>query len=459
MRICSTCPEGTIMEEELICAVCAEGYGAGSREPVVLPHCGHTFCRLCLFNVENTGRLDCPTCRKSHTGTAVGKLPINFALLSLSETRRRTESSVCSVHGSPAELWCQDCQEALCAHCILEGHLTDGHDVKAAKVVVEEKKQGIRNQGNRLYIHLNEGKKKLLEEMRDWLVQLSKTCEDSRNLSNSTQNLDKILEDTEHSCTMKNVLQCEELVESLHLEIMEKPILKTADATSVVRGEAERLQFDSLQWPLKVCALATDGRRSKIRYEYKRLHMYALSEQKEDAHFIIQFSAMQLLIPDENPEIFMDLATTSRHLGRVYISLWGYLRRAQHFLALCTGTLGPSYRGSKFNNVMDKNGPGENIFCRNYMYKHRPCSKGLMDNLEWDGEHERIEQEGFVSAWSGGKSEAEAYFGICTREKQNKKVACPFGKVIRGLEIVREAVRHEPVTDVTITDAGVVIPH
>lgn len=82
------------MEEEVTCIVCSELYTRGSREPVVLPLCGHTFCRPCLCNLENTGRLSCPTCRQTYVGPPIDQLPTVFALLSLSEHFKKSEVCV-----------------------------------------------------------------------------------------------------------------------------------------------------------------------------------------------------------------------------------------------------------------------------------------------------------------------------------------------------------------------------
>lgn len=83
------------MECELFCGVCREVYEAGEREPVVLPSCGHAFCRSCLTKLEEDGDkmgsyLSCPTCRTSHKSPSVRALPPVFALLHLSESYKKS---------------------------------------------------------------------------------------------------------------------------------------------------------------------------------------------------------------------------------------------------------------------------------------------------------------------------------------------------------------------------------
>ncbi|KAK4300796.1 hypothetical protein Pmani_027030 [Petrolisthes manimaculis] len=59
-------------------------------------------------------------------------------------------------------------------------------------------------------------------------------------------------------------------------------------------------------------------------------------------------SVVSALVPLESPLVFLDLQDGEESLGRVYITLQINLRRAQQFLSLCLGDLGPSYQGSCF---------------------------------------------------------------------------------------------------------------
>nr|XP_027221182.1 polycomb group RING finger protein 3-like [Penaeus vannamei] len=68
------------------CTICDEAYDLEDKEPVALPACGHTFCRLCLVRMKReNAELRCPTCRAAHRGDHPLDLPRNFALLSCIE--------------------------------------------------------------------------------------------------------------------------------------------------------------------------------------------------------------------------------------------------------------------------------------------------------------------------------------------------------------------------------------
>lgn len=60
------------------CTVCRRDYNARRRLPLILPSCGHTFCRLCLLELEEEkGRFRCPSCDKVHTRPSVRNLEVN----------------------------------------------------------------------------------------------------------------------------------------------------------------------------------------------------------------------------------------------------------------------------------------------------------------------------------------------------------------------------------------------
>ncbi|CAL4136622.1 unnamed protein product, partial [Meganyctiphanes norvegica] len=62
------------------CPICFDTYSSVGREPVMLPRCGHTLCRVCLVSIPTTS---CPICRTVHFGTPLNLLPTNFIVLNL----------------------------------------------------------------------------------------------------------------------------------------------------------------------------------------------------------------------------------------------------------------------------------------------------------------------------------------------------------------------------------------
>lgn len=154
------------------------------------------------------------------------------------------------------------------------------------------------------------------------------------------------------------------------------------------------------------------------------------------------------------------MGTEEQLLGRVYIRLWGHLRRAHHFLALCMGTHGPSYRGSKFHGIAKRGCNGETLAGGKYLTDDGgSCVQGLIEGLEWGGPHIREKTAGLVVAASEGKPEQDALFHICTRDHPGRKFACAFGEVCAGMEVVHKAVALYPSHAINVLDCGLVLPY
>ncbi|XP_063595985.1 histone-lysine N-methyltransferase 2D-like [Penaeus indicus] len=132
------------LDGALTCSVCFESYGEGERKPLMLPSCGHTFCKQCVHGIiasENKGQFQCPTCRRSQPVLSLDDLPVNYSLLevaSLSPTtppeegfKEKTlkEEERCPDHGSRLAFWCSSCESATCGECLFESHPRPDHDV------------------------------------------------------------------------------------------------------------------------------------------------------------------------------------------------------------------------------------------------------------------------------------------------------------------------------------------
>ncbi|XP_047498899.1 uncharacterized protein LOC125045589 [Penaeus chinensis] len=76
------------------CSLCWELFAAGIQDPLILPKCGHTFCRQCLCKLESKGTWHCPLCRCPYRGTSISELPVNFVALSVISTLKRSDRKI-----------------------------------------------------------------------------------------------------------------------------------------------------------------------------------------------------------------------------------------------------------------------------------------------------------------------------------------------------------------------------
>ncbi|XP_063588387.1 uncharacterized protein LOC134765632 [Penaeus indicus] len=549
------------MEQDLTCGVCSELYSEGQREPVLLPNCGHCFCRPCLLSLEKNGCLECPFCRRLNDSVPVLQLPVVFALLGLSKYFRRSKHGPCGVHGSVLEFWCRRCQSGLCGRCLFEGH--DQRYVVQMEVIIEEKKSLAQRRGLQKLGRINAKKAEAMGRVTEGLFRLAAVCLEAEALSAAERVTKQAMDGAQNALDVDSVLQCLQRLEQRHEGRDDSPSASGSPCkASVLQGKEEQEKLEKVEHgsttarrgirrlhrnsrsislddrrglnniiicdrhrmlsdgqdqrteadkcnrslnrtsstpaneevippdpdsapeegggttsssppvavsetaadtptrSLRCFALSDDGRQARLRWEGGRLHMYALSSRCDDPQLTLQLSVVECIL-QESPEVFLDLCAEGRRLGRIYIRLWGHLRRARHFLALCLGSLGPSFRGSKFSKVESKDKAGECLRVSHYMSAEGAMSAmGLMEGLEWGGDHCLPKRAGLVVAASGGKPEYDGCFDICTRDHPAKKFSCPFGEVAggaEGMEVVREAARHEPVTEVSISEVGVVL--
>lgn len=100
------------------CPICFNEYNAISNFPMILPSCGHTVCKVCLEKIaEERTVIKCPVCRAMNFKD-VYSLPVNYALLDISENKEHRE--MCLKHKLEIVAYCKDEDTLLCGACIFE---------------------------------------------------------------------------------------------------------------------------------------------------------------------------------------------------------------------------------------------------------------------------------------------------------------------------------------------------
>ncbi|KAL7986430.1 hypothetical protein Chor_011596 [Crotalus horridus] len=148
--------------EEATCSMCLEYF----QDPVLIPACGHNFCRGCLTRSWGTSESEasCPQCRQTFGPRNV--LP-NRQLARLVEMARRCGGpwgedggSFCPKHREPLKLFCKHHETLICVVCNLS-HEHRGHWVIPAEEAFQEYQD-----------HIEKEKKNVVAEFRElqlWL--------------------------------------------------------------------------------------------------------------------------------------------------------------------------------------------------------------------------------------------------------------------------------------------------
>ena len=140
------------VRDQVTCGICLEPY----KQPKQLKCC-HVFCEQCLQSLVDEGHtghsLSCPNCRQD-TPIQVGGVPgLQSAfyldtLLEIQDVLKKIPlSDHCPKHpGKVAELYCDQCDQLICDHCLVAGHRDHQYDLlshsfaKQEKVIVESLK-------------------------------------------------------------------------------------------------------------------------------------------------------------------------------------------------------------------------------------------------------------------------------------------------------------------------------
>ncbi|XP_069163397.1 peptidyl-prolyl cis-trans isomerase-like [Procambarus clarkii] len=202
-----------------------------------------------------------------------------------------------------------------------------------------------------------------------------------------------------------------------------------------------------------------DGRRSaRITLQDGQLYLHPLLRQPTPAHtHTLQESEVMGVLEPSCTLAFLDLGWAGSTRGRVTIQLTPDTPLARQFVLLCTGQRGHTYRNTKLLQVWDKGEPGECVRGGDYESNDGRGGAPLLPDLQ--GQYRGSGQAGAVGAWYEPGDPTSAQFIIITRDNQDgDQWSDVFGDVVSGLDVVRAAVNHSDITEVTVVDCGVVLP-
>uniref|UniRef100_A0A670HZI6 Tripartite motif containing 39 n=1 Tax=Podarcis muralis TaxID=64176 RepID=A0A670HZI6_PODMU len=134
--------------EEATCSICLECF----RDPVIIPECGHNFCRACLIQCweKSEGEASCPLCREiiQHR-TLIPNRPLANVVEILGAEKvslpggkgAEGKGRVCEKHQEPLKLFCKEEEAPICVVChVSKEH--KGHEVIPLEEALQEYKVG-----------------------------------------------------------------------------------------------------------------------------------------------------------------------------------------------------------------------------------------------------------------------------------------------------------------------------
>lgn len=159
--------------------------------------------------------------------------------------------------------------------------------------------------------------------------------------------------------------------------------------------------------------------------------------------------------------MFFDVTVRGSYQGRVYIVLLDNEGRTRQFKALCTGSLGPSYLGTRFLEVLQKGRPGEQVWGGDYEQNDGTGGSAL-PGMDRGRRNNQDVVAGLVAGFyfSGyGVDHNPSQFGIYTRDMPGYVEMSSIGTVIGGMDVVTSIVNLEDTREAFISDCGLLLSH
>ncbi|XP_069936277.1 peptidyl-prolyl cis-trans isomerase-like isoform X1 [Cherax quadricarinatus] len=210
-----------------------------------------------------------------------------------------------------------------------------------------------------------------------------------------------------------------------------------------------------------------DLRYSRITLQDGQLYLHVLQHQPSPpthAHTIQLVMFVEVMEVMEEMElsssrVFLDLTWPGSTRGRLHIQLNTDTSLARQFMLLCTGQhpSGSSFLNTKLLEVTKKGEPGECVRGGDYQYNNGRGGQPLLAHQRYQ-KYQESGSAGAVWSWSVPWRSYSAQFVISTRDRTDRdKWSNVFGEVVSGLDVVRAAVNHSDITEVTVVDCGVVL--
>ncbi|XP_042868337.1 RING finger protein 207-like [Penaeus japonicus] len=462
----------SLMESALVCGICLSEFDATLRRPLILPKCGHTYCRICVKNLAAHGEVTCPSCRclyqgcrprspsyqfqcsvfsqlDSHFQCGSRNLPIDADISPPPPSFQYTESrdTDCKAHGVRLAFWCKTCETAACGECLFEQHPRPDHNTCRIQEVVKQIKDLAEKLSQEscvdIVVRLGEAIRGTLGYLSD-LQEAAHLLQETARVNLSAMAAQDLLSITSVYETAKSVRQ--------RVSALDRSQDQRDNSTALASSKAASTRP-------AILALSDNGSLARVQVEEKGIHLYSLRPPSTAYSVAIKLNVLTACVSKESPTVFLDISAGERRLGRIYIILEGKMRRAQQFMSLCLGNLGFSYRNTRFDGLSERGQPGEYIRGGDYQGRGGHGGEALMDNLEWGGTWVKPKAAGQVCG-VGGEEQRKfgSLFAICLKDNPEDTFKCPFGVVTEGLQVLEVASRHDPFNVVHINDCGVMIP-
>ncbi|XP_047474466.1 uncharacterized protein LOC125028903 [Penaeus chinensis] len=497
----------------LNCSVCEERFS--DECPPKNLGCGHSLCSKCVTEVLARDR-KCPECRHFFMSSNTSDFVVNYPLLRMARILAATSLGLhadinlntsnpasapqpnageCPAHGSRMFFRCMRCSVWVCRDCVVVDHpdpprglcrilaISDALEEmkKSHKVLVNAKvkachkaKESLENKvcdlqaaqnqqrdtANRfrsllveINANLKELKSKKMEVLKkiseiDSMVEAVKQTGESVEQAATIDEYTAAIEDTDASLAALDKYIAEDTQEIPALLSM--PVLSSQTLVGLLDAGTSIFATSEKEG---------QPRWARLTRQDDRLHLHALRDGLPRAGcFTLPYDVIRQLVPRDSPSIFMDIGWTGLVRGRVYIRMFGDTPRSNQTVYLCSGEKGPSYRGTSFYKAHKLDQPMESLRGGDFENNDGTGGRAIVDGITSGGVYYREIAAGLFVSWPAHELWHLGSFDIYLRDCPGVFDNSAHGIVTSGLDLLRLAARHKPITDTSVQDCGLIIP-
>lgn len=489
---------------ELECEICYCPFDDEDTRPRVLP-CAHSYCENCIDNNLKKERRSCPACRKSFSIDSAKDLPANYALekllqkILLADDRPEEEEiddfnvGICPKHKHNRLYFvcrsesvflrpehqngpiCRDCKVLDHENCTVKSIEDDIKDLRESRtkdaneiiVTSETRITGLKMFNDKISDKIREKEdmvKELLEEIEELNLIKDRADRAESVIAGNMHALKDSQSALEMSSTKKGMTEaCQDVLNKINeaeqhlndinakydLEIECGPELLALDPMSFI----PRLKLENTcVWAYAEINDNLYGAEvfvTNILEHSGKVHMESLKKDHlpPEDYESVPADKLLMLVPEDNPVVYMDLSLNDEELGTVYITICPSTKNSygKQFLSLFTGSLGASYKDANFDFKNDTI-----LGVSRYNFGNGiATSAALVSDFSYGYTNYYKEKGAVFNSERGGfkifhKDESGSY---------NTK----YGTVTSGMEIIESIAANESWKDVVISELGVVI--
>ncbi|XP_066972004.1 uncharacterized protein [Macrobrachium rosenbergii] len=498
------------MESVDTCQLCYEVYDEETRRPRILP-CGHSYCTDCISKLIMNGRLTCPECNTNVVASDSSQIPVNYGMeRCISVMKEKKFCTICKLQPPNKIRTMQDMIDSqkssalnlLLSSEALESQLSNyqqflensiekhkelaiklhekavWHESIVKKMTEEqEKTKGSQEQ----VILYSENMRANLPELdcadsnKAISIAVAKVTETFGDLTNCLSKCQAELPHPSIALSQKGLMKsvavlheedshkyeedfCASILSSSHLTILEKLTLCSKGKISFT---VEQLKSDPDTWKKiiksgRVFAVSSVNGRDRfaaLSMKDGQVYLHCLQDQEVPPFsYQIEHSEIVSCSGKASTAAFFDLELDCSTKGRFHILMPSNTPLAQHFRAVCTGELGPTYINKKFVSARDTFDRA--ISCESYFDNSTIGSLNHLGRINLSDDLYRcVPETGAI--WMN----KDGTFHIITGSVDGSRYARVFGKVKDEISMLREVATQilNGFKDIKIVESGVVL--